>query len=87
MRNAGEKAELRLGQILEQPVGYGYNLRNMTDKPIDLREEGIIDPAMVIKEVVRNAASIAGILATLTVIMPFSDPANDTMLNMMSGKR
>ncbi len=87
MRNAGEKAEYRLGQILEQPVGYGYNLRKMTEKPVDLRKEGIIDPTLVIKEVVRNASSIAAQLITTTVLIPFSDQANDTMMSMMAGNK
>lgn len=86
MRNAGENAERRLGQLLDTPVGYGFNLRKMTQRPIDLRKEGILDPTLVIKEVVRNAASIAGTLITLTVLMPFSEGANSTMLEMV-GKR
>lgn len=83
LTNAGQKAEYHLGQLLDSPVGYGFNLKNMTAKPVDLRKEGIIDPTLVIKEVVRNAASIAGTLITLTVLMPFSDNANDTMLEMV----
>lgn len=84
MRNAGEKAEFRLGKVLEKPVGFGYNLRAITDEPIDLRQAGVLDPALVIKEVVRNAASIATGLITTTVLIPFSDGANETMLDMMS---
>lgn len=83
MNNAGEKADYRLGQMLEKSIGFGYNLRNMTDLPVDLREEGIIDPALVIKEVVRNASSIASLLITTTVLIPFSESANDTMMDMM----
>lgn len=86
LRNAGEKAEYRLGQLLDSPVGHGFNLRSMTDKPVDLRKEGIVDPTLVIKEVVRNAASIAGTLVTLTVLMPFSDGANNTMLEMVKNR-
>lgn len=84
MKNAGEKAEYRLGQVLNTEVGFGYNLRNMTEQPVDLRKEGIIDPALVIKEVVRNAASVASQLVTTTVMITFSDDANSTMLDMMA---
>ena len=83
LNNAGEKSEYKLGKILEKPVGYGYNLKNPTDEPIDLRKEGIIDPALVIKEVVRNACSVASKLITTTTIIVFSDQANDTMLDMV----
>lgn len=83
MRNAGEKGEYRLGQVLDTPVGHGFNLKSMSGKPVDLRKEGIIDPALVIKEVVRNAASVASQLITTTVTITFSDEANETMLDMM----
>lgn len=84
MKNAGEKAEYRLGQMLNSKFGYGYNLKNMTEEPVNLRKEGIIDPALVIKEVVRNAASVASQLITTTVTITFSDQANEKMLNMMA---
>lgn len=87
LKNAGEKSEYRLGQMLNKPVGYGFNLRNMTEEPVDLRKEGIIDPTLVIKEVVRNASSIAAQLITTTVLIPFSDSANDTMMQMMAGNK
>lgn len=87
MNNAGEKAEYKLGKVLEKPIGFGYDLKNMTDEPIDLRESGIIDPALVIKEVVRNACSVASKLITTTVVMVFSDEANETMLDMIKEGR
>lgn len=83
MRNAGEKAEYRLGQMLEKPVGFGFNLREMTDSPVDLREQGILDPTLVIKETIRNASSIARLLITTTVLIPFSENANKEMMEMM----
>lgn len=87
MNNAGEKAEYRLGKILEQPIGFGYNLRDMTVEPVDLRKSGIIDPTLVIKEVVRNAASVASKLITTTVIIVFSDEANTTLMDMVKGNQ
>lgn len=87
MWNAGEKGEYRLGKMLEQPIGYGYNLRNMSVEPVDLRKEGVIDPTLVIKEVVRNAASIASGLITTTVLINFTDDANNVMLNMARGNK
>ena len=79
MNNAGEKAEYKLGKILEKPIGYGYNLKDMADEPIDLREAGILDASLVIKEVVRNASSIAGVLIVNEVLMPFADDPTDIM--------
>lgn len=83
LTNAGDKSEYKLGKMLEKPVGYGYDLKNPTDEPIDLRKAGILDPALVIKEVVRNAASVASKLITTTVVITFSDEANDTLLDMV----
>lgn len=82
MDNAGEKSEYRLGKALEKPIGYGYDLKNMTDEPIDLRKAGIIDPTLVIKEVVRNAASVASKLITTTVIITFTDESNESMMDL-----
>jgi hypothetical protein len=41
------------------PENYGFDLRSITDKPIDLIKAGVVDPALVVKEVVTNAASVA----------------------------
>lgn len=73
MSNAGEKAEYKLGKVLDAPLGYGYDLKNMTDEPIDLRKAGILDPTLVIKEVIRNACSIAGVLIVNEILLPFAD--------------
>ncbi len=83
MNNAGEKAEYRLGKVLEHPIDYGYDLKNMTAEPIDLRVAGVIDPALVISEVVRNACSVASRLITTGAIIVFSDDANKELLDMV----
>lgn len=83
MNNAGEKAEYRLGKVLEKEVGYGYDLKNMTDEPIDLREAEVIDPVLVIQEVVRNAASVASRLITTSVVIVFSDDSDKEMKELM----
>lgn len=76
MDNAGERGELRLDKLLEKPVGYGYDLKNMTDEPIDLRDAGVLDPTLVIKEVVRNAASVSSKLITVGATIAYE---NDLM--------
>lgn len=79
MHNAGENAELKLGKILEKPVGFGYDLKNPTDEPLDLWKAGILDPALVIKEVVRNAASVSKELIKSGVIIVYADDIVDIM--------
>ncbi len=84
MENAGEKSEYRLAQMLKSPLGYGFNLKSMTEEPVDLRKEGIIDPTLVIKEVVRNAASVASLLITTTVLITFTDESDREMKDMIA---
>lgn len=62
--NSGSNAEKLLYQLQAAPQGFGFDLRNITDKPIDLIKAGVVDPALVVKEVVTNAASVAAKLLT-----------------------
>jgi chaperonin GroEL len=62
--NSGVNPERLLFQLQDAPSNFGFDLRNITDKPIDLIKAGVVDPALVIKEVVINAASVAAKLLT-----------------------
>jgi chaperonin GroEL len=58
-QNSGVNAERLLFQLQDAPDNLASTLRNITDKPIDLIKAGVVDPALVVKEVVTNAASVA----------------------------
>jgi chaperonin GroEL (HSP60 family) len=45
----------------------------MTGEPIDLRKAGVLDPTLVIKEVVRNAASVSSKLITVGATIAYED--------------
>jgi len=62
--NSGVNPERLLFQLQDAPEGYGFDLRNIGDKPIDLIKAGVIDPALVVKEIILNAASVAAKLLT-----------------------
>lgn len=62
--NGGYNAEKLLAMVQDAPVNFGFNLRDVGDKPIDLIEAGVVDPALVVKEVITNAASVAAKLLT-----------------------
>jgi chaperonin GroEL len=62
--NSGANAEKLLYQLQDAPQNYGFNLRDITDAPIDLIKAGVVDPALVVKEIVTNAASVAAKLLT-----------------------
>lgn len=60
MRNAAYRADLKLDQTLKAGYGHGFNLRNITDEPIDLLEVGVVDATKVVLQTVSNAFSVAG---------------------------
>lgn len=76
LENAGYNPKEGLFRALaDKDKWAGYNLRKeITDyKPDNLLEEGIIDPAEVVKEAVRNATSVVGTLITTTVGITYVD--------------
>lgn len=61
-------------KVLQAPEWTGFNLKKLTDEPIDLLEAGIVDPAKVIEQVVINAASVAaGLVSTSVAIATMPD--------------
>ncbi|HSX01513.1 MAG TPA: chaperonin GroEL [Candidatus Saccharimonas sp.] len=77
MLNAGLNADEKLFKVSEAKPGQGFNV-NTPEKLIDLKVEGIVDPARVVKEAIINATSIAGTAMTmgsLIVDLPEEKPA------------
>ncbi|MBI1649045.1 chaperonin GroEL [Hyphomicrobium sulfonivorans] len=61
--NAGVEGSIVVGKVLEgKGSAFGYNAQ--TDEYCDMIEEGIIDPAKVVRVALQDAASIAGLLIT-----------------------
>lgn len=61
MNNAGERAGLKLDLLKE----YGKGFDVMGDGSlVDMKEHGVIDPVMVIKQAIINATSVAGSVLT-----------------------
>lgn len=78
MGNAGEDGGFRLNQVLSSGYGQGFDLRNMSDQPVDLIKSGIVDATKVVLQVVKNAFSVAGaLLTTGTVIIELPDEPKD----------
>lgn len=69
MENAAERADYRLEQVQRSDPGFGFNLRDMTEEPIDLAKAGIWDATRAIVQTVENAASAAGSLLTVGAIV------------------
>lgn len=70
--NARLPSEVKLHEILQSKSPMGYNLRK-GDKLVDLVKEGVLDPALVIEQIIENSASTAGNLLTVGGMAVFED--------------
>lgn len=68
MRNSGLNPDEWLPKVREAKKGFGVNVNNPT-RVVDLKANGVVDPARVTKEVVQNAASIAGTSMTMGALV------------------
>lgn len=76
LENAGENAEKAKGIAEDlEDIWLGFDLRakNFDYTPVNLLEVGVIDPALVIEEVVLNAASVVSKLITTSAAVTFAD--------------
>jgi chaperonin GroEL len=60
--NAGKDGAVIVHKVNEQKSGFGYDAAK--DEFVDMVKAGIIDPKMVTRSALQNAASIAGIFLT-----------------------
>ncbi|MFG0259775.1 MAG: chaperonin GroEL [Phycisphaerales bacterium JB041] len=65
--NAGYDGDLTVETVKEGTGGYGFNAA--TGEFTDLVKDGIIDPSLVAKTALINAASVAGIMLTTDVLI------------------
>lgn len=65
--NCGKQGNLIAEKIFEKQGAWGYN--GLTDTFGDLWKEGVIDPVLVTKSALTNAASVAGLLLTVAVVI------------------
>jgi chaperonin GroEL len=65
--NAGREGSVIIEEIRKQAFKVGYNAQNNTY--VDMFEEGIVDPKMVTRSALQNAASIAAIMLTTEAIV------------------
>lgn len=66
------KVTVDITEALNAPKGKGYNLRKGSTL-VDVIKEGIIDPVVVPREVIRNAASAVGGAVTVGASLIFTD--------------
>jgi chaperonin GroEL len=60
--NAGHDGSVVVGKVRDGKDGFGFNAG--TEEYGDLVKQGVIDPTMVVRTALQNAASVAGLLLT-----------------------
>lgn len=76
LKNANLPAEVKLNEILKSKYPMGYNLK-ATGNLVDIIEAGILDPTLVIEQVVTNAASTAANAITTDTQITFQNRKED----------
>lgn len=74
MTNAGERWGKKLEELTE--FGKGFDVMG-TGEVVDLKEHGVIDPVLVIKQTITNATSVAGSALTTGVIISLEKDKDD----------
>ena len=69
MENAGLNAQALLAEVEKAKPGFGINVMAPEKGLIDLKKAGVIDPAKVTKEAVKNAISIAATAITMGALI------------------
>lgn len=69
VKNAGLNAEALLAQVEAGKPGFGVNVMKPEKGIVDVKKDGVIDPARVTKEAVQNAVSIASTAATMGALV------------------
>lgn len=65
--NCGKQGDLIAEKVFEQEGNWGYN--GFTDQFSDLVLDGVIDPVRVTKSALMHAASVSGMLLTVTAVI------------------
>jgi len=73
LSNAGRNVEKGLWHVQEAKPWQGYDLRKDDETLVDLQKAGVVDPTLVVKEVVANAASVAADLIKKGILLPFAN--------------
>lgn len=82
--NCGRMGNLIAEKIFERQGSWGYN--GLTDDFADLMKDGVIDPVLVTKSALVNAASISGLLITIAaMITDKPEPKSKTPAPSMDG--
>lgn len=73
MENGGHNAEGSLWRVKEAKPWFGYDLRASEHELVDLKKAGVVDPTLVLKEVIENGCSVAAEMIKTVVLLPLAN--------------
>ncbi len=76
--NCGKQGNVIAEKIFEKEGAWGYN--GLTDAFGDLLKDGVLDPVLVTKSALANAASVAGLLVTIAAMITEKPKPNPKIL-------
>ena len=79
--NAGADGSIVVNNVRGQSGAFGYNA--LTNEYEDLVQAGVVDPAMVTRSALQNAASIGSLIVTTEVVV--AEPEEDAPAGMPGG--
>ncbi|MBR6961732.1 chaperonin GroEL [Candidatus Saccharibacteria bacterium] len=77
MENAGLNSQALLAQVEAAADGQGINVMSPEKGLVDLKKDGVVDPARVTREAVQNAVSIAATTITMGALIVDLPEKND----------
>ena len=80
--NSGEDGHIVVEKVLQSSGNQGYNAA--TGEYVDLVKAGIIDPALVSRTALQNAASVAGLMLTTNVLVTDLDEDEELVAGAVS---
>ena len=83
VNNCGLDGSVIADEVRNLPTNTGYDAN--AAKYVDMYKAGIIDPAKVVKSALRNAASIAGLMLTTSVLVTRSDDTDGKPKSKVEG--
>lgn len=85
MRQIKENAGLddQIGEVGRLPSKIGFNARTL--EFVNMEEAGIVDPAKVVKNAIKNAISVAGTVLTASVVVTMPKPEQPNQAPQVPG--
>lgn len=77
MTNAGLRYGKQLQALEGLEYGMGFDIMADPETPVNLKEHGVIDPVLVIKQTITNAVSVAGSALTTGVLITREEEKDD----------